>query len=29
MMSYRRPPGQIFAGSPQLMQSLSEALNVP
>ncbi len=29
LKSYRRPPGQIFAGSPQLMQSLSEALNVP
>jgi spermidine synthase len=29
LKSYRRPPGQIFAGSPELMQNLSEALNVP
>ncbi len=29
LMSYRRPPGPIFTGSPQTMQSLTEALNAP
>ena len=29
LMSYRRPPGPIFTGSPQTMQMLTEALNAP
>jgi spermidine synthase len=29
LMSYRRPPGPIFTGSPQLMQSLEDALRMP
>ena len=29
LMSYRRPPGPIFTGSPQVLQALTEALSVP
>ena len=29
LMSYRRPPGPIFTGSPQVLQALTAALNTP